>query len=318
MKCTRNEVLVIGAGVSGLTTAVCLAEAGLSVRVRTREPPLETTSVAAGAIWGPYLVTHDRVVRWSLETLAVLKRLARGPGAGVELVNGLEAARTTVAPPAWATELADFVACAAAELPAGFVSGWRYTAPVVHMRTYLHYLSERLSAAGGKIDLGTVTSLEDASTQASVAVNCAGLGARELVPDDQVTPIRGQLVVVDNPGIDWFFSEHDEDSAELTYFLPQGHSVVLGGSAEPGRYDLGPDPGTSDAILRRCAAVEPRLARARIREHRVGVRPTRPNVRVERVDLGSGHLIHNYGHGGAGVTLSWGCAQEVLRMIRAL
>ena len=41
------------------------------------------------------------------------------------------------------------------------------------------------------------------------------------------------------------------------------------------------------------------------------LRPTRPQVRLEAEPPGTGPLVvHNYGHGGAGVTLSWGCARE--------
>lgn len=49
-----------------------------------------------------------------------------------------------------------------------------------------------------------------------------------------------------------------------------------------------------------------------MRAHRVGLRPARdPGVRVEReVTARGGVLVHNYGHGGAGVTVAWGCAEE--------
>jgi D-amino-acid oxidase len=40
----------------------------------------------------------------------------------------------------------------------------------------------------------------------------------------------------------------------------------------------------------------------------VGIRPGRPRVRLERVDSGSRAIVHNYGHAGNGVMLSWGCA----------
>jgi D-amino-acid oxidase len=75
------DVLVIGAGVAGLTTAICVAEAGLRVEVRATLPPARTTSAVAGAIWGLHLVTvDDRVSRWGRETLARLTGLAgQGP-----------------------------------------------------------------------------------------------------------------------------------------------------------------------------------------------------------------------------------------------
>src|SRR5262245_42488400 len=207
---SRPDVLVIGAGVSGLTTAVCLAEAGLTVLVRAKVLPYETTSFAAGAIWGPYLVDDDRVERWGEETRIELAQLAGLDHTGVRLVHGLEAARTDVPPPKWATEIDDYRCSAPSELPSGYASGWWYTAPVVDMPAYLGYLVQRLREAGGEIETAGFTSLEAATLVAPIAVNCTGVGARTLVPDDQLTPTRGQLVVVDNPGVEWFFAEHDE------------------------------------------------------------------------------------------------------------
>ncbi|WP_433533217.1 FAD-dependent oxidoreductase [Micromonospora sp. CA-263727] len=306
------DALVIGAGVSGLTTAICLAEAGLRVTIWTAEPPQQTTSYAAGAMWGPYLVEPiDRVRLWSVQTLDVLRQLAADPQTGVRLVSGIEASREPVEPPEWGSQLDGFRLCEADELPNGFVTGWRYTAPIVDMPTYLGYLDQRFAAGGGRIEIRRVGSLDQAAGVAPVVVNCAGLGARELVPDPMLTPIRGQLVVVENPGITEFFSEDTGLSPDLLHFYPQGKTVILGGTAEPGNWRQEPDPHIAAAIIDRCAELEPLFRDARVIEHRVGLRPARPCVRMEKEQLDGVTLIHNYGHGGAGVTLSWGCGKHV-------
>jgi D-amino-acid oxidase len=102
--------------------------------------------------------------------------------------------------------------------------------------------------------------------------------------------------------------------------------VVLGGTEIPGDGSLDPRPATAQRILADCAAVDPRLGTARILEHLVGLRPARPRVRLE-AETGDGHgtgdsagrlVIHNYGHGGGGVTLSWGCAREAARLVASL
>ena len=59
----------------------------------------------------------------------------------------------------------------------------------------------------------------------------------------------------------------------------------------------------------------PELDRSKIIGESVGLRPSRSEVRLESEKVDGTLIIHNYGHGGAGVTLSWGCADEVTRML---
>ncbi|NJP43252.1 FAD-dependent oxidoreductase [Actinacidiphila epipremni] len=306
-----EQVTVIGAGVSGLTTAVVLAEAGLRVRVIAEDIP-GRTSLAAGAMWGPYLVEpKDKVDEWSWHSLGVFRSLAGDPTTGVRIASGIEASRHADAPPEWAMTLPGFQPCPVSALPPGFTAGYRFEVPLIDMPVYLAHLRDRLLAAGATIEQGTVTDLDDPDLGRTV-VNCTGLGARHLAADHDLRPIRGQHVVVTNPGLTDFFSEDTGTSPDLLCIYPHGNTVVLGGTAIDGQGDLAPDPAAADAILHRCTAVEPRLAQARVLAHRIGTRPTRPAVRVEAEPRHDGRLVvHNYGHGGAGVTLSWGCAQKI-------
>ncbi|HEY8471101.1 MAG TPA: FAD-dependent oxidoreductase [Natronosporangium sp.] len=304
-----TDVLVIGAGVSGLTTAVCLAEAGQRVTVHAAEPPAETTSAVAGALWLPYLVEPaDRVAGWGAATLAEFRALAADPATGVRLVSGVVAAANPDPPP-W-TEVVGAVPCRPGDLPAGYRAGWRLTSPLVTMPTYLEYLTGRLTAAGGRIERTRVTDLDSALTVAPVVVNCSGIGARELVPDPRVRPVRGQVVVVANPGLEEFFAEDPGPSPVLRYIFPHPTTVVLGGTAEAGTDDRRPDPAVTRRIVERCVEVVPALAGAEILAVRVGLRPARDEVRLAAEDRPGGRIVHNYGHGGGGVTLSWGCARE--------
>mgnify|MGYP001199999188 CR=1 FL=1 len=130
--------------------------------------------------------------------------------------------------------------------------------------------------------------------------------------------IRDRVVIVANPGITDFFVGPADDTADLVYMFPHGDTMLLGGTEQRGDWNLDPDPEISRRILAGCAAVEPRLAGAEILAQRVGLRPVRPRVRIDSQRLESGRLlVHNYGHGGAGVTLSWGCARDVTEQIVA-
>jgi D-amino-acid oxidase len=313
MATSRPDVVVVGAGVIGLTTAVHLAESGLAVEVRSATAPERTMSVAAAAMWSLSFVNHSaRVLRWSRDTLERLTALATDPRTGVRLVEGVEACRQESTPPDWML-LADVRPCGPGELPAGYVSGWRFTVPVVDMPVYLGYLRRRLHEAGGRLRVQPVSSLATMLDHAATVVNCTGVWAGRLVADAALYPVRGQIVIVANPGLTEFFVEDCGDDGDLLYILPHGDKVVLGGTAEPGRWDLEADPDIARAIVARCAAIVPSLAAAPVLAHRVGLRPARHSVRFEVQRQANGcRLVHSYGHGGAGVSLSWGCAQEVL------
>jgi len=272
--------VVVGAGVVGLTTAISLAEAGLATRVVTAEPPARTTSVAAGAIWGPVLCgPKDRCYEWSRVGLSVLSALTAEPSAGVHQVSGREVSDTAASPPKWTDLLPGLRILGPGELPDGFAAGWSYTAPAVIMPVYLEYLLGRYARAGGTVAIETVPSLS--SVDAPVVVNCTGIGARALVPDETVTPVRGQIVVVENPGISEFYIDHGLRGTDYIYAFPHGDVIVLGGTAEHGAVDLAPRPPVSERILRDCAAVFPALRGARVVAERVGLRPYRPEVRLD-------------------------------------
>ncbi len=312
-----NEVLVLGAGVIGLTTAIVAAEGGHQVTVWAADVPARTTSRVAGAIWKPYLTGGPGVAEWAATTFGVLSDHAAIAGAGVRLFPLLEAAPTPIELPGWAA-VAGAERLAPEELLPGWAGGFRCVVPVVDMGRYLPYLAGRLADAGGAVEIHRVGAFTDLGRR-SVVVNCTGLGARDLAGDRSLVPIRGQVVVLTNPGVDACVGDTGCGGVD-TYVIAHANTVVVGGTADADEWSLDPDPATAAAMLARARRLVPSLADAEVVTHRVGLRPFRPSVRLQ-VDAspppGIDLLVHDYGHGGSGVTLSWGCALAVSRLVDA-
>jgi len=312
------RVVVVGAGISGLTSALRLREAGHEVRVVAAAPPERTTSSVAAALWYPYrALPREAVTRWSAVTFEALARLTAEPGAGVRLRTGRELLLEEQPDPWWRDAVPALDRVPTAELPDGFRDGYLLQVPVVDVSVHLPWLVRALAERGVGLSQQRIDALEHADPWGELVVDCAGLGAAVLACDEDVVPVRGQVVLVEQVGVDDELLAQSDPEA-LTYVVPRERTVVLGGTAQVGDTDLEPDASTAAAVLDRCAALVPALRSARVLAHRVGLRPTRSRVRLERGQLADGRpVVHDYGHGGAGVTLSYGCAADVVRLVDA-
>ncbi|KAA1423801.1 FAD-binding oxidoreductase [Mumia zhuanghuii] len=307
------RVLVVGAGVTGLTCAVVAAERGHHVDVLARDLPLETTSAVAAAWWYPYLAEPaDRVLAWSRRTYEVLAGLD-GADAGVTMRRSVELLTDPEPEPWWASAVG--VLAPLQDVPPGYAAGRVFEAPVAHMPTYLDYLVRRLASSGGTVTRMALSALPPG---ADAVVNASGLGSRLLAGDPSTTPVRGQVLRLPAvAGVDEVLLA--DRPGETTYVVPRGDDVIVGGTSDHGEWDLAPRTEDTTAILARAVALVPALAGAPVLGVRVGLRPGRPTVRLEREDrAGASPVIHCYGHGGAGVTTSWGCAEEVASLLDAV
>lgn len=361
MSKTRAKALVIGGGVSGLTTALCLRQDGMDVTVVAERFAPNVTSVVAGALWEwPPAVCgyhHDelslaRSKEWCMVSYRIFIGLAEQPETGVHFRPVVFYFKYPVGSSPRdlekMTELRDKVlgfrhdAALIREngvnTATGVQDAYAHMAPMVDTDRYMAWLLSEAHAKGCDIRQGRITGrLRDQEGalkrrfRADVIVNCSGLGAAEL-SGEPMYALRGALVRVKNDGVRMpritqaHCVSHDESRNEqdIVFIVPRGTDMlVLGGLAE--RDEWSTDIGLHNyepvrAMYRRCVEFLPALAHAEIdaaEPVRVGLRPFRArNVRVDREE--GTDILHNYAHGGAGVTFSWGCAFETAALAQTV
>ncbi len=305
------EITVIGAGVIGLTTALALQRQGHRVRIFARDTRAATTSWVAGAVWYPFRVgPPDLAAKWAGRTARwQLDVAARVPEAGVDLLTRYELADTPAEP--WWFHAALDARLMRSDFPGRALAPfcWAFTAPRCEPSHFLPWLESQLP----RIENVTVTNFRD--VPGDMIVNCTGLGSRPLTGDTKLQAVFGQVVMVEPGSANMKVCPGDErDMEAIFYAIPRRREIVLGGCA----LDCADDTPTTA----RDDVTKAVLERARL--HKVshgsvlrvasGLRPARPTVRLE-VDQADPRVVHNYGHGGAGYTLSWGCALEAAELV---
>ena len=318
----KHRVAIVGAGVSGLTCGVLFAERGYRTAIFARETGQQTTSGAAAALWFPYdAEPAEKLIPWALDSYRALVNLSRNPSTGVSMIELRQFSRTgEIQIPHWAIPLdarplpssvmSSGVETSLNRESAEFASGFSLNVPLMDTTIYLDYLAKRLLGADGSITENVrFEKLEDADPKFDLVINCAGIGARTLVHDPDLEPHRGQVAIV--PKIDNLSSAIVCDDAPLMYAIPRTNDCVFGGTNELSD-KLAADPSTTARIVTECSRVL-KIDNPQVLAERVGLRPFRKSgVRLERDRLRDGRtVIHNYGHGGSGFTLSWGCAEEI-------
>lgn len=309
-----SRVTVVGGGVIGLTCALELARGGHRVTVLAAAPPEATTSAVAAALWFPYRAAPaEAVLRWAAASFTAFTALAEDPATGVALRPGTVVHRTPGPDLWWAPAVTGHRPATADELPPGTAAGTRCTLPVVDMDRYLPWLRDAGAASGVEFARRRVADLGE--VPGDLVVLAAGLGSGPLVGDHAGIAVQGQVVRLADPGLTGWLLDED-NPAGLTYVVPRGHDVVCGGTAVEGATSTEPDPAVEQAVLDRACALAPSLRGAPVLSRAVGLRPGRPTVRLDRTVVDGRPVIACYGHGGAGVTLSWGCATDVVALAR--
>lgn len=310
---TRHGVIVVGAGVSGLTTAVTLAMAGCDVAIHAAEAPVQTTSALAAAIWHPFYQAPDLVyLDNARQTYEAMARLSEDNESGVVMRTLTEYFARDAGTPWWA-ECVPEVARLASDVPSHYACAYRMDVPVADATTYLGYLMHMFLDLGGQFVLARI---EDPATllgQADYVVNCCGYGSAAF-GDGAMSLSRAVVLRAERHDAVSGCYVDDSDALRPTYVVKRMHDVILGGTADPEMTSTVIGERQVGDIVRRCARLCEGVMSLDIVDARVGFRPMRRTARVER-DLTHAGLLHNYGHGGGGFTLSWGCANQVLRLM---
>ncbi|MEZ4864639.1 MAG: FAD-dependent oxidoreductase [Caldilineaceae bacterium] len=334
------QIAVIGCGIIGLTTALVLCEAGHSVQLYGRARTPCTTSDRAAAIWWPdwaaepaYLTPtyRQRVVQWARAAWACWQQYQSDGRYGIrpERCHLFYAERPDDA--LVAAVVADSQVHYAPELPGPLCWHWSFDSLLLEMPKVMPQLTADVEAAGCPIRERTFSRLEELyALDVDLVVNCTGLGSRELVGDRALTPIRGQLLHLTPQPLPYKLTAQWQGRS--IYWMARADALLLGGSYEKGVNIPLPTAQECTAIW---AAQQswiaagaaglpvPRLKPDAIIGYSAGLRPYRvEGVCLEAVTTPScarpHAMIHNYGHGGCGVSLAWGCAEEVVTLAHSL
>jgi glycine/D-amino acid oxidase-like deaminating enzyme len=329
------RVTVIGGGVCGLTSALRLKREIPAVklevigeRIASRAAPDDvTTSEGAAGLWKPFALsgTPDELVnRWGKETLDHYMELylsGKAAETGILLSSAYELFEEPLdGLPAWKDVVPAFRRLSPADVqfydPSGrHVDGYAYDTIITEGRLYLGWIVRELEAMGVTITERRVESIDEVDAE-SLIVDCCGLGSRELFNDTSMYGIRGHVLRVRAPWVRHHVESHGIDAARPAYIIPNSDTVVLGGTKERSE-DRTSTEAERREIFERCKAIVPSLEAAEILGHWVGLRPGRDGIRLEVEELDGRTIIHNVGHGGSGLTLAYGCAGDVVELVRS-
>jgi D-amino-acid oxidase len=340
-------VSVVGGGIVGLTTGVFLELEGYDTRIYTKEVPYEDTDIPslatnyAAASVKPVVVDEDDIGELTRVSEAFYERLEPNTDA-VFTQDNLELYGYDNEEPVYADSLRKYRTLdeydgVVPEPDDGVVDGWVHEIFFVEMPRYVPALVDLYESEGGAVERRSVAKDEVPSLPGDVVVNCTGYG--NLFEDDAVVARRGHLV---NVGTDGRMADEDGERFSYSYYLnedafvyayPREDCLLLGGSEQEGHEVDGEWVGEyaertlstdGEDVPARIVELNREIIESKCgvdigplpKRGRAGYRPYRSGgVRTEKETYDGKEVVHNYGHGGAGVTLSWYSANKAYNLI---
>ena len=293
-----------------------------------------TTSYGAAGLWRAANVAktpREKIDRWAKGSLDnALKVLSLDEDAGSKGYSSTHAflvSRKPIKDVLWAHIGISFVIMSKEEvrtrfphLDEGIKYGVSFSSYTLESRKFLPYLMTEIEKLGGKFIQRKIISLDEISHQYDVIINCSGLGARELVDDKRMFGTRGQVLLVKAPWVKECVYDIDIIDGNVPYVIPNIDHVVLGGTKQNDDNSLEARRRDREWIQEHASKLVPSVSKAEIISEWVGMRPGRDEVRLEleMIKCRKGRkipVIHNYGHGANGITLSWGCGENVMELL---
>lgn len=311
-----KKIAIIGAGISGLSSAYLLCN-DYSIKIFAKQFSPQITSNKAAAFWFPYHIRNDiRGIEWCKKCYATYQQLMQDENTGISMQQLKKVVRDNVeeSEPIWV----DFMpegSCRMMdkeELDEGYSKGYDIQVPLIETQIFLPYLMNYLKNSGVEFITEDVTDLSGFKDSFDAVINCTGLGARILCHDEALIPVRGQVALLSpKKGLSIFL-----DNEKPVYIVPRKDAIIVGGTYEENIFTATTEPSTIERLLNNAYEVFSALKEQEVIGSWAGLRPYRPEVRVE---LESGtNIIHNYGHGGSGFSLAFGCADEVRKILQSL
>lgn len=365
-----DKITVIGAGVSGVTTALTLQLLGYETEIITdktvsdishkNEYP-EFASLFPSASVIPHSVYSNRLEELFKQSQAFFYELRKLTFPGLTTHKHFELFEFETDPPNycdWMLNFSPIDKLAETQLPQRSENiplyGWVFDCIFADWSLYFPALIALYRQSGGRITKQKLEHKDISGLSSEIVINCAGTGGPLLFDDpseDQLI-MRGHLLhkaeaplITNNAGkiISYnytpqpdVYSDADGNACDV-YCYPRKDGWILGGSRQLGQ--LTKDNKWENVEESSAYTIKeikfPRQIidlNNEIIDHSYGhsldvsddITPTvgyryiqnrKNGLRLEQENISDKIVYHNYGHGGAGVTLSWGCAIEIAHQI---